>query len=116
MSAIAEYIKLLPKGIKNIKKIADGVVNQVKMEFDALPQEEVEIIAGRRLICRQCPYNSINATKLGLYTGDRTDEHCIHCGCPIATKTASLESNCGLEEFNEKHPDNQIPLKWVKIK
>ena len=116
MSKISEYLKLIPKGIKNLDKIVDGFKNQVKMEFNTLPEDEVEVIVGRRLICSQCPFNSLNAKNTGLYTGDRTDEHCIHCGCPISIRTASLDANCGLEYFNDKNPDNQIPLKWEKIK
>lgn len=114
MSKFIEFAKLVPAGLKNLDKIVESYTNQVKMEFNMLNQEDVDIIVGRRLICSQCPFNSINAKESGLYTGDRTDFHCIQCGCPIHTKTASLEANCGLEIYNDKNPSNQIPLKWEK--
>ena len=116
MSKLLEYIKLLPKGIANLDKVIEGIKNNIKMEFGTLPSEEVDIIAGRRLICSQCPYMSKNAVKLGIYETDREDEHCMHCGCPISTLTASLESNCGIETYNDEHPDNTKPLKWHKTK
>lgn len=116
MSKILEYIKLLPKAIVNIDKIADSFINQVKMEFGTLPQEELEIIAGRRLICSQCPFNSLNAIAGGYYITDRTDVHCIHCECNIQAKTASLISNCGIEAFNLNNKDKPLPLKWHKVK
>ena len=116
MSKFSEYIKLVPKGLKNIDKVIEGVVNQVKMELGTIPEEHLKIITERRLICLQCPFNSVNAVKLGVYATDRKDEHCIHCGCPLKTRTASLESNCGAEAYNLNHPDNPITLRWEKIK
>jgi hypothetical protein len=114
MSALTEYLKLIPKGLANIDKVAEGIINNIKLEHNALPQEDQELIAVRRLICKQCPYMSTNAVSLGLYKTDRTEEHCMHCGCPITTKTASLDSNCGIETHNEENPDNTLPLKWTK--
>lgn len=116
MSKLAEYLALIPKGFKNIDKVLEGIVNQVKLEFGTLPQEEQEIIMGRRAICASCPFMSLNAKKLGFYTTDREDEHCTQCGCPIGTRTASLESNCGLETYNEANPETKLPLKWEKTK
>ena len=116
MSKLTEYIKLLPRAIGNIDKVVEGMINQVKLENGTLPQEDVEAIALRRLICSQCPYMSINATKLGIYKTDRDDPHCMHCGCPIERLTASLTSDCGLEHYNKEHPNDQRPLKWVKTK
>lgn len=116
MSALTEYLKLLPRGIKNIDQVVEGLRNAAKLENGTLSEEKVDIIVARRLICSQCPFNSVNATKLGAYASKRIDVHCIHCGCPISTKTASLLSNCGIETFNEENPNNQIPLKWEKIK
>lgn len=116
MSKLSEYIKLVPNGLKNIDKVIEALTNQVKMELGTLPKEEQEVIIGRRLICQTCPFNSKNAVLMGFYKTERTDEHCIHCGCPIITRTASLESNCGIEEYNKKHSENKLTLKWSKIK
>lgn len=116
MSKFSEYIKLIPKGLKNLDKIIEGINNQVKMELGTLPETDENVIIGRRLICEYCPFNSKNATTAGWYVSSRTDEHCVHCGCPIKTKTASLDANCGIEEYNKQNPNFQIPLKWEKVK
>lgn len=116
MSKLTEYLKLVPRGIKNADKIVEAIVNNVKIELGTIPQRDLEVITSRRIICQTCPYMSRNAVALGVYATDREDDHCIHCGCPIATKSASLESNCGIEEFNNDNPENQIPLKWIAVK
>lgn len=116
MSKLKEYIKLIPKGIKNLDKIIESVTNLTKIELGTIPQDDLDVIVGRRLICATCPFMSKNATESGIYKTDRSDEHCIHCGCPILTKTASLESNCGLEDYNDENKGNEIPLKWKSVK
>lgn len=116
MSKLTEYLKLIPKGIKNIPQIIEGLSNQIKMEIGTIPKEDEDEIIRRRLICSQCPFLSVNALEAKLYTTDRTDAHCTHCGCPIATRTASLEANCGIEDYNLNNPKTPIPLKWEKVK
>lgn len=70
-----------------------------------LPEDEQAEIARRRLICAECPLNSVNAKKDG-YKSDRLDAHCIMCGCTITRKTASLKSACGIDCCNsEQHTD-----------
>jgi len=115
MGKLAEYLKLIPAGLKNLNAVVEGYTNDLKMENGTLPEEDVEVIVMRRLICRDCPFNSINATKLGTYASAREDEHCIMCGCPIKGKTASLISNCGIEAYNGRNPNNQLPLKWERV-
>lgn len=115
MSYLSETINLIKKGIPNIGKIAEAVKNTIKIELGTIPEEDLEIITARRLICATCPFMSTNATDLGLYSSSFQFEHCIHCGCPIKTRTASLESNCGIEEYNINNPDKPLPLKWHKI-
>lgn len=116
MGKFVEYLKLLPKGLANLDKVVEGIQNQIKMELGVISELDLEIITGRRLICSQCPFMSVNAQRLGIYHSAREDEHCIHCGCPIATRTASLESNCGIEDFNNAHPEEPLTLKWIAIK
>lgn len=116
MSAVTEYLKLIPRGIKNIDKIFDGVFNNLKLEYGHLNDEDLKIITIRRLICKECPYMSVNATNGGYYASSRKEEHCIHCGCPINIRTASLEANCGIEVYNEKNSNTPLKLKWEKIK
>ena len=120
MSKLSEYLSLIPRGIKNVPQILEAVTNQTKMEFGMLSKERQEIIIGRRLICATCPYMSNNAVKgyvidgkSDTYKTDRNDDHCIWCGCPVSTRTASLESRCGIEIYNEENEAN-IPLKWDK--
>lgn len=114
MNKFIEYMKLLPSGLANIDKVVEGVVNDVKLKNGSLSEEDTDIIIKRRLICETCPYNSVNAIKAGYYATKRTDVHCMMCGCPIDIRTASLESNCGIETFNKNNPDEKMELKWVK--
>lgn len=116
MSKFTEYIQMVKNGIPNIDKLAEGVLNQVKMEFNTLSQPEQEEITRRRLICAACPLMSVNAVKNGTYTTDRKDAHCTICKCPITTRTASLSSDCGIEYFNRLNPNSPMELKWTTYK
>jgi len=111
MSKIGEYIKLIPK--VKLGKFVESQINQVRMNFNNLPPEDVAIIMDRRSICNACPYNSYNMINAGKYETERDDLHCFHCGCPIEDRTASLKSNCGIENYNAENPSNQMPLKWA---
>jgi len=122
MSKLGEYLALVPRGIKNVPQILEAVTNQVKMELGKLPKEKEEIIIGRRLICATCPYMSKNAVngyeiegKSAKYETDRNDDHCIWCGCPVSSRTASLEMHCGIHNYNVEHNAN-VPLKWEEEK
>lgn len=116
MSKLTEYLKLIPSGVKNLPQIVEALTNQVKIELGTIPQEDLETIVGRRAICKTCPFMSKNAVHMGIYTTSREDEHCIHCGCPISTRTASLDTNCGIEEYNQENPETPLTLKWHKTK
>ena len=117
MSKFTEYLKLIPKGLKNPQQVLEGWINDYN--FDNLPKEEVEEILKRRAICEQCPFNSLNAKTSKEYFDvfqkhyetERDDLHCSVCACPIKTKTASLDSECGLSA-DDKTKDLQ--LKWNK--
>lgn len=113
---LGEYLKLIPEAISNAPKILEGFVNAVKVEHGNLPQDQIEEIARRRVICSKCPFMSKNAKDISGYESSRSDEHCVHCGCPITTKTASLSSNCGIESYNRLHPDEPLPLLWEAYK
>lgn len=112
MSKFSEIVALLPKALTNADKIVEGWINDIKLQNNTLKPDEVEEIAKRRAICETCPFNSANAKEQGFKTR-RASAFCIHCGCPLTKKTASLSSNCGIEEYNQKHPKEQIPLKWT---
>lgn len=116
MSALKEYLKLLPTALANGDKIVEAVVNKVKGKFDLLTEEEQEEIVKRKLICEHCPFNSKNASVNSDYKSDRPDDHCIFCGCNIDFKTESLSSNCGIENYNRNHPNEKMDLKWVAYK
>lgn len=116
MSKLSEYLALIPGGIKNLGSVVEGFRNQIKMEYGNIPKEDEDEIVRRRLICSSCPFMSTNAIKAGTYFTKRTDEHCTACGCPLATRTASLSSPCGLDSYNRLNPNNQLPLKWDKFK
>lgn len=123
MSTITEYINLVVRGIPHTKQVLEAVIKDVQLKYNTLPENERAEIIRRRLICKDCPFMSRNAETSTEYlnlTGKHYDklrrvEHCSFCGCGIETRTAGLSSDCGVETWNKKHPDNQIPLKWTKF-
>lgn len=113
MSKFTEYLKLLPHALTNFEEIATGWLNVVRMELGNLPEDQLEEVARRRVICSQCPFMSENAKK-GDYKSAREDEHCVLCSCPIKGKTANMASVCGAKYYNTTHPDKQpLEVKWV---
>ena len=113
---IIEYIKLVPKGVKNASKVIEGIKNDYDFVNGNLTKEEAEEIIRRRLICSSCPFMSTNAVRIGVYKTERTDEHCTLCTCNINFKTACLSCNSGIEDHNEKNKENPLDLKWVAFK
>lgn len=115
-------LKILPTLLNNSTKIVEGLINQVKMHYGSLPEDEQEEIVRRRLICSQCPYMSDNVRqneqpyidlfKTPYNDKERIEPHCTICLCPIKRKTASLSSPCGLEEYNKRFPNNKQELKF----
>lgn len=64
-------------------EIVEGWTNLV------FKKEAVERIAKSRInICNTCPHHS------KLHETTRIDDHCTACGCPLAAKTRSLQSEC----------------------
>ena len=122
MNKYLEYIKLLPKGLANIDKVFEGIVNETKLKYKTLSEDQQEEIIRRRVICQACPLNSINALESNEYKDlfgvnyktDREDEHCSICSCNSILKTSSLGSDCGLSYYNETQPDNIQELKFTK--
>lgn len=112
MGIITEYIKAVAQALKHPDKVIEGWVNDAKFERGELAEDEAQEVIRRRAICETCPFMSRNAIAAGNYASDRPDDHCIHCKCPITKKTASLESNCGIESYNRKFPNRPMPLKW----
>jgi len=120
-SKIKEYVKLIPRGIPNITKIVSGIVSNVELKYGFLREDERLEIIRRRIICEGCPFNNRNASSSeeylkvtkGHYDSKREDFHCSFCGCPIEIRTASLQSDCGIEYWNSINK-NTLPLKWEK--
>ncbi len=116
---LTEYLKLIPLALGNPKEVMQGWLNVVRMEVGNLPEEQVEEILRRRLICGTCPFMSENAVTspeyfevMGKhYKSDRKDHHCTLCACPILGKTANLESKCGAAYWNTTH-ENKIEVRW----
>lgn len=124
MSKWTEYLKLIPEGLKDSTSLIEGIVNNVKLSYGALDDNKKEEIIRRRLICEGCPFQSNNATTSPEYkeltgthySSDRDDKHCTLCGCPIETRTASLNKACGIASWNKNHKDKKLPLKWESWK
>lgn len=120
MSALGEYLKLIPEGLKNPIAILEGVVKDVKLSYNLLPEDKKEEIIRRRLICEGCPFINKNAKTSfeykeltgAHYTSQRKEEHCSLCGCPLKARTASLNKPCGISAWNSAYKEKQIPLKW----
>lgn len=117
------YAKLVPKALKNFPNVVEGVINSVHLEAGSLPENEKEEIIRRRLICAACPFNSQNAVTSKEYRDihngqsfkpekGRDDLYCSICDCNINWKTASFDEKCGLNYYNDLHPENKQELKW----
>tara|TARA_R110000868_G_scaffold1729_4_gene13902 strand:+ start:5536 stop:5910 length:375 start_codon:yes stop_codon:yes gene_type:complete len=120
MSKLTEYLKLIPKGLQNPENLIEGIWNETKSLYGTLDEEEAAEIVKRRLICQSCPFHSLHATTSkeyfdifkDHYKTERTESHCSVCGCVETLKTASLNSDCGLDtDARTKH----LPLKWTKF-
>lgn len=122
MSKLTEWIKLVPKVLKNPDKVLEGWINDIKLEHGDLSEDKIEEILRRRAICFECPFNSEKAKTSEEYKSlygknyqiQLEELHCSVCSCFIDKKTASLSSDCGLNYYNEKHPNNKQNLKWEK--
>ena len=113
MSKLSEYMGLIPKALGNPKQVLEGWVNLARLELGNLPEDQVEEVVRRRLICSQCPFMSENAKKISQYKSSREESHCTLCSCPIAAKTASLSSVCGAQYYNETHLNSSpLEVKW----
>lgn len=118
-----DKLKVLLKGVKNIDKVIEGYVNDLKLDNSLINDEKAYEIIKRRVICEGCPYMSKHATTSDEYfslTGehyndDNSPPHCALCSCPINRKTACLSCNCGIKDWNDEHPNKQLPLKWEAI-
>lgn len=68
-------------------EIAEGWINNLTPAN--LLDERIKTIANTRMeICNNCEYISTRHKTL------RPDVHCTDCGCPLAAKTKSLQSEC----------------------
>ena len=86
---LKEYFFLIKENISNIKLIMTGFYKS--LIFFLLKREDQEAIKKRRLVCKSCFGNSLNAP---YYKSYRVDNHCTICTCNISAKTANLKENC----------------------
>jgi hypothetical protein len=112
-SKFIEYLRLLPKGLANIDKVAEGWINDVKLEKGKLSDGQAEEIVRRRIICNGCPFMSENMKGTPGFNTRRNEPFCTVCGCPIKAKTASLSSNCGIEDWDEQKNPLVPDIKWT---
>lgn len=98
---------------EHAQEIWEGIRTAIIFQF--LSKAKKAEIRRRRAICASCIHMSANYAKTGLFKTTRKDKFCILCSCNIFIKSASLSSNCGIEELNKRTNDNQ-PLKWEQFK
>lgn len=108
MGRLKDYINMAKEGLKNPTNVIEGNVNGLLDKFGLLDEETKTVADKRYEICHTCPFNSINATKVGFYKVDRVDEHCSLCLCPIKAKVMSMESQCGLDRLAETFNENNV--------
>lgn len=90
-------------------------MTKIKEKLYLLNPRIKEEIKKREELCKKCEFNSVNAPLLGLAPqSDRLDLHCSICECTIGLFTRSLDSNCSIEKWNEKHKTN-LELKWKSL-
>jgi transcription elongation factor Elf1 len=122
MNRVVEYIKLIPKGLPNSLQIIKGIVYSVGLFYDLIGDKKKKEIINRRMICLDCSYNNKLANSSPDYSllfkkeykTNRKDLHCTICGCPIKIRTASLDTECAIGEWNDEHKEMFLPLKWHK--
>lgn len=77
---------------KNIFKTASQIIEGWRNRL--LPPEELKDFINstgdkRMDICHKCPFHSKHHS-----TPLRFDDHCVECGCTLATKTKCLSCSC----------------------
>lgn len=91
----------------NWNKVLEGWRNHIIPPKDM--QEYIKELSNeRKAICIMCPYNSTKG-KIGLTST------CTLCGCFLVPKSKCLSCNCGIEDYNEKHPESPMELKWAAV-
>lgn len=100
--------------MKDLPQISKAILTKIRWKLGLLTEIEKQEIIKRRQLCWDCPLNSINAIKRGVYSSDRVDLHCSECGCVIDLLTACLDCNCSIEKINQRNKTN-IPLKWYSL-
>jgi len=100
--------------MKEAKSVAESVVNKTKLKYGKLPEDQIEEITRRRLICKGCPFMSKNRGKWDKkFETSRKEDFCTLCGCPTENRTASLSSSCGAVVYNARHPKDKKEVKWT---
>jgi len=100
----------------SLKQIFEGWRNHLA-PADYLKEKITEVSNERLAICRECPFNSINAKAAGTYQSFRTDEHCTDCGCPLQSKTKCLSCHCPQNKWGpEVTPEEEQTIKGDETK
>lgn len=110
-------------GVKHLDKVLESRWNKQKQEMGILDPAVEKEAERRYAICLSCPYMSENAKSSTEYkalygqsyttTRSADDLHCGICLCPLEYKTMSMESMCGLQEWNNRNPTQYIQPKWM---
>lgn len=116
MNSISDYLKLVKAGIQNGDKIISALAVAAQVKNGRISAEALAEILRRKDICSSCPFNSKNVTDKSLLNPAVTfKEYCVHCLCRLGgnnSKEYCLKCTCGISEYNKKHPETPMELKW----
>lgn len=110
MGLLNDKLHMIKKGMNNLSNVIEGNINYYKDYFGALPENQKQEAERRYSICSTCPFNSLNATRIGFYETSRIDEHCSVCSCPIEKKVMSFNERCGLSYATELKDEKNNPI------
>lgn len=115
VKTIGEYLQVVKLGIQNGDKIIEALAISAQVKNKEITDDALAEILKRKDICLGCPFNSKNAKEAKTYNSSLPYEHCILCQCRIGyddSKEYCLSCTCGVTIWNEKHPNQQMEVKW----
>lgn len=115
IKSIQEYLQAVRLGIQNGDKIIEALTVSAQVKNKEISEDALAEILRRKDICAVCPHNSKNAKEQKIYNSALPYEHCILCKCRIGyddSKEYCLSCTCGVQVWNDSHPNQMMEVKW----